>query len=220
VKLEFPKLATKLAILMAFFAPPLFALLPNWFFGRNPALGTQIVLQLLYLGLPAFVLWVTIHYERLPLESIGLRRPHWSTFVSGILLWGVITYLMPLLTQPLVNALGDEGFDSGLDEIAHMPIWWRVIMGLTGGAVEETLYRGYAIERLASLTGRLWMGATISAVIFGLAHIPTWGVGFALGAALPFGIVMTMFYVWKRDLLANMIAHSGGLVVGMLSVAS
>jgi membrane protease YdiL (CAAX protease family) len=57
----------------------------------------------------------------------------------------------------------------------------------------------------------------ISAVIFGLAHIPTWGVAFALGVDLPFGIVMTLFYLWKRDLIANIIAHSGGLVAAMLT---
>jgi len=55
---------------------------------------------------------------------------------------------------------------------------------VTGGIVEDTLYRGYAIERLATITRRRWLGATISVVAFGLAHIPAWGIGFALGADL------------------------------------
>jgi membrane protease YdiL (CAAX protease family) len=57
-----------------------------------------------------------------------------------------------------------------------------------------------------------------SALAFGLAHVPAWGLGVALGADLPFGIVMTLFYLWRRDLLANILAHSAGLVVGLLTV--
>ena len=54
--------------------------------------------------------------------------------------------------------------------------------------------------------------------VFTLAHVPAWGLGFALAADLPFGIAMTLFYLWKRDLLANSLAHSAGMVVGLLAV--
>ena len=210
-------LPTRLAILMALFAPPLFVVLSHWLFGRNPTLAIEVALLVVFCGLPALIVWVVVRHEQLPLESIGLRRPDWSTLIAGVLLWIGLRFL-PLITQPLVNAFGTEGFDAGLNDIALMPTWFRVIGGLTGGVVEETLYRGYAVERLAALTGRLWIGGAISAAVFALAHIPTWGVGFALGADLPFGIVMTIFYIWKRDLLANILAHSGALVVAMLTV--
>ena len=107
---------------------------------------------------------------------------------------------------------------AGLDQLAAMPAWFRVVVGLTGGMIEEIFYRGYAIERLAIITGRAWLGGLISAVIFGLAHIPEWGLGFALAADMPFGLLMTAFYLWRRDLLANILAHSTGLVVAMLTV--
>ena len=98
-----------------------------------------------------------------------------------------------------------------------MPAWFRLFVGVTGGVVEETLYRGYGVERLAAITSRRWQGGAIAAVAFALAHIPAWGVGFALAVDLPFGLVITLFYLWKRDLLANIFAHSAGLVVGMLT---
>jgi len=213
-----PKLPTSLALLAALVGPPLFVLVPNWLFGRHPALAIQVILQAAYCGLAALVVWVVVRREHLSLESIGVRRPDLTTLISGGLLWGSL-YLLPLMTQPLVNALGTDGLEAGLKELALLPVWFRVIVGLTGGIVEETLYRGYAIERLAAITGRRWLGGAISATAFGLAHIPWWGVGFALGADLPFGIVMTIFYLWRRDLVANMIAHSGGLTVAMLTVA-
>lgn len=152
------------------------------------------------------------------LRSIGVRRPTWSTLVSGALAGGVAVYVLPLMSAPLLNLLGANGLRAGLQRLAPLPPWFRVIVGITGGIVEETLYRGYSIERLSAMTGRPWLGGTISVVAFGLAHIPWWGLGFALGADLPFGILMTMFYLWRRDLIANSIAHSSALVVGLLTV--
>jgi hypothetical protein len=43
-------------------------------------------------------------------------------------------------------------------------------------------------------------------------------IGFAPAADMPFGVLMTVFYLWRRDLLANMLAHGTGLVVAMLTV--
>lgn len=69
--------------------------------------------------------------------------------------------------------------------------------------VEEQLYRGYAVERLAVLTGRWSVGGTIAAIVFGLAHAPFWGLGPALAANLPFGLLMVAAYAWRRDLVAK-----------------
>jgi membrane protease YdiL (CAAX protease family) len=212
-----PKLTTGLAIVTALVGPPLFVVVSNRLFGRSPTLAIQIVLQILFCGFAALIVWVVMRRERLSLESIGIRQPTWATLISGIVLWGVNWIWTPLIAQPVLNTFGRHGLEAGLQELVLMPVWFRVFVHLTGGMVEEILYRGYAIERLGILTGHRWMGGVISAVIFGLAHIPTWGVAFALGVDLPFGIVMTIFYLWRRDLIANMIAHSGGGVVAMLT---
>jgi membrane protease YdiL (CAAX protease family) len=152
------------------------------------------------------------------LTSIGLRRPTWLTVVSGLGLLVVSSYVLAPLTAPLQKALGTEGMQAGIDQLAAMPPWFRVVVGLTGGMIEEIFYRGYAIERLATITGRAWLGGLISAVIFALSHVPVWGLGFALAADLPFGLLMTAFYLWRRDLLANILAHSTGIVVAMFTV--
>jgi membrane protease YdiL (CAAX protease family) len=206
-------------LLIALAGAPLFAVVSEWLFGESPAIGIQVTLQVLYCGMAAFLLWFVVRIERLPLTSIGLRRPTWLTVVSGIGLLAVISFVLTIVTTPLQQALGTDGLQTGLDQLAAMPVWFRVVVGLTGGMIEEIFYRGYAIERLATITGRAWLGGLISAVVFGLAHIPTWGLGFALAADLPFALVMTAFYLWRRDLVANMIAHSTGLVVSMLALS-
>ena len=103
-------------------------------------------------------------------------------------------------------------------QLAALPLWLRVFIGVTSGAVEELLYRGYAVERLGALTGRRYVGAGLATLGFALAHVPAWGLTFALVGDLPFGILMTGFYVWRRDLVANMLAHSAGLVFAMVNV--
>jgi membrane protease YdiL (CAAX protease family) len=193
-------------------------LLSDWPLQQLPSLGAQILLQALYLGLAGFIVWVVVTKERQSLRSIGLRPPTLATLLWGALLWVAGFYVLPLMTTPLVGALGSEGLEPGLTRLASLPVWFRIVLAVTGGAVEETLYRGYAIERLSTLTGKRWLAASISAIAFGLSHIPAWGLGFSLGAALPGGIVMTLFYLWRRDLLANILAHSTGLVIAMLTV--
>lgn len=208
-----------LGLLIALAGAPLFVVISEWLFGEFPSIGIQVVLQVLYCGMAAFLLWFVLRVERLPLTSIGLKRPTWLTVVSGIGLLVVSSYVVAPLVAPLQNLLGTEGIQAGLDQIASMPPWFRVVVGATAGVIEEIFYRGYAIERLTTITGRAWLGGLISAVVFGLVHIPEWGLGFALAADLPFGLLAAAFYLWRRDLLANMLAHSTGVVMAMLAVA-
>ena len=209
---------TAAGLLIALAGPPLFVSISERVFGEFPSLGIQVALQLLYCGMAAFLLWFVLRVEKLRLSSIGLRKPTWLTVVSGIGLLLVSSYVVAPLVAPLQDVLGTEGMQSGLDQIAIMPMSFRVVVGATGGVIEEIFYRGYAIERLATITGRVWLGGLISALIFGLSHIPAWGLGFALAADMPFGILMTAFYLWRRDLVANMLAHSTGLVIAMLTI--
>ena len=205
-------------LLIALAGAPLFVVVSEWLFGESPSIGVQVALQVLYCGMAAFLLWFVLRVERLPLTSIGLRRPTWLTVVSGLGLLVVSSYVLAPLMEPLQKALGTEGVQAGIDQLAAMPPWFRVVVGLTAGMIEEIFYRGYAIERLAAITGRAWLGGLISAVIFALSHVPVWGLGFALGADLPFGLLTTAFYIWRRDLLANILAHSTGIVVAMFTV--
>jgi uncharacterized protein len=79
------------------------------------------------------------------------------------------------------------------------------VIVLRAGVLEELFYRGYAIERLEGLgLNRFWAG-TIPLLIFGVAH---WTGGWAnIVIALVLGAVLTLFYIWRRDLVANMIGH-------------
>lgn len=212
------RLRTGAALIVALLGPPLFVVVPNRLFGESPAIGIQLVLQFLYCGLAAFIVGFMLRVERLPRQSIGVRRPSLPTVAWAVVVAVVALYVLPIVTSPLANALGDEGLEAGVRRLVVLPAWFRVVLAVTGAAVEETLYRGYAVERLATITGRPWLGGAVACVAFALAHIPGWGTGFALGADLPFGILMTAFYVWKRNLPANILAHAIVLLVEILAV--
>src|SRR5262249_30508770 len=160
-------------------------------FGLSPALGMQVLIQLAYCCLATGLITIALQVEQLPLASIGIRRPTVSTWVLAAIIFIAVQFVLPMFTMPLVRALGDEGVRTGVQRLAVLPVSFRLMLAVTGGAIEETLYRGYTIERLAVLTGHRWLAGVVAAVAFGLAHIPFWGSVFALGADLPFGILMT-----------------------------
>ena len=202
---------------VAFLGPPLFVIVPDHLFGVSPPIAIAFTIQLLYCSLVPLLLYIVVRHEQLTLASIGLSRPRWTTAAWAALLWGIIS-AVPLITVPLVKLVGSGGMEAGLERLSRMPIWFRMVVALTGGAVEETLYRGYAVERLATITGNTWLGGGIAALVFGLSHAPFWGMRFALATDLPFGVVMTAFYLWRRDVVANILAHSTALAVAMLTV--
>lgn len=210
-------LATCAGLLTALAGPPLLAFVSSSLFERPP-LGIQVVFQFALCAMAAIVLLIVRRGERLPLASIGVSRPTWGSVASALGLIAVLLYGLPLLTTHLLAALDLGDFQAGLDEIARQPHWWRTCVALSSGLIEETLYRGYAVERLATITGRLWLGGLIAALAFGAAHVPFWGLGPAVAANLPFGAIMVGFYVWRRDLLANAATHTVVLLIGMWSV--
>jgi uncharacterized protein len=85
--------------------------------------------------------------------------------------------------------------------------------------VEELCYRGYAIERLTELTGSRAFGALLSLLAFSFAHLPFWGITYAL-FILAASAVLTLAYVWQRDLAANMIGHALTAGVQLAAVAA
>ena len=89
--------------------------------------------------------------------------------------------------------------------IEEWPLWLLLFAVVTSG-VEEVLYRGYAIERLAWITGSYASAAVFTVIIFGLVHAPFWGRGAIVWTTFAGG-VFAVLYLWKHDLLACIVAH-------------
>src|SRR5215210_5712755 len=80
-----------------------------------------------------------------------------------------------------------------------------ILTVMRAGIAEEVLYRGFAIERLQALTGSKWIAAGISLALFAGFHFRQGLAGVTIAFVL--GAVLTAFYLWKRDLIANIFGH-------------
>jgi membrane protease YdiL (CAAX protease family) len=206
---------TVIGLLVVTVGPPALVITSDRLFGERPSLATEFWLQLTLCALTALVVFI-VGLERQSLRSIGLRVPTRATVVTGLVVFVVTFVLLPLLTAPLGQMFGRARVDTGVARIRAWPIWFRLFVSFTSGPVEETLYRGYLVERLLAWTGRRWLTAGLAVLVFGAAHVPTWGPGFAMTVDLSAGVVLVAGYLWRRDLIANMAAHTAGLVLQLL----
>jgi|SRR4030095_1647838 uncharacterized protein len=142
--------------------------------------------------------------EHLPLRSIGLGTARWWTSI----LWGLVIAIVSAAVVGILAYLTGYGHGPGSAAFEKLPLWLITLIVLRAGVVEELFYRGYAIERLRLIgLGSFWSVA-IPLIIFSLGH---WSGGAAnILIAFAAGIILTGFYLWRRDLVANMIGH--GLV--------
>lgn len=207
---------TIVGLVLALVGPVLLASPLGAILGAPESLTTKLLEQLSLWVLFAMVIGIVMLWEKRPLSSIGLRF-QWQSIAWGLLLAAVLIFSDPLFVW-LLEKTGIAGFEEGFAKLRGLPVWFLVLAAATAGVVEETLYRGYAIERLALFVGSYWWAGLIALTAFALVHLPFWGWGPVLTIFMA-GALITAFYIWKRDLPACIVAHAVTDAVGLISVA-
>jgi membrane protease YdiL (CAAX protease family) len=157
-------------------------------------------------SLATLVLLFILKVERRPLSSVGFRRPDWKTLAAGIgggLFVLAFAGSVVFFVLPLFHLQQDP---SAIKRMLAIPYWYRVAIVTRAAFVEELLMRGYGIERLEELTGSKVTAGAVTLIFFTLGHISYRSLA-QLFAAAAAGLVLTILYIWRRDLTANMIAH-------------
>lgn len=95
------------------------------------------------------------------------------------------------------------------------PFWYRLLLVTRAAVCEEILFRGYPILRIEELCGQTWIAAVVTWAVFTIAHLSSWGWAQLIVAGYG-GVVLTVLYVWRRDLVCNIVAHFIGDGVGFL----
>jgi uncharacterized protein len=197
-------LATLLGLAIALLTGPAFIAGYRLMTGENHSDLQVAVRELCVFLLVGLLLWIVKRQEMLPLTSIGLHADKLArSFLRGLglaLVVLAVTVGLYLLLQHFGIRLGDDGKNA-----FHPSLWVVVLIMLRAGIAEEIFYRGYAIERLQSLTGNTWLAGLVPLVIFAAAHYRQ-GLGGIL-ATFILGGVFTIFYIKVRDLVANITAH-------------
>jgi len=174
------------------------------FFVPEITFAAAIVKETLIWASAAALLVILRRGEGLPFRSIGLGTCRWWKSIA----WGfVIAVISAAVALGLAHLTG-YGNGPGSAAFEKLPLWLITLIVIRAGVVEELFYRGYAIERLRMIgLGRFW-SVTIPLVIFSIGH---WSGGAAnILIAFAAGLILTGFYLWRRDLAANVIGH--GLV--------
>jgi uncharacterized protein len=178
------------------------------------SVGHMAANELVYWGLVAAILGYVIRMERRPLSSIGLRKPGGGDIVAalatGVLMIAVLA-VMYLIVLPALH--WDE--TQQLQTLTVMPFWLRFISVVRAAVSEEVLFRGYALERVQELTGSRSAAGIFTWAIFTLEHFSYWGWHHLLIAGTA-GAMLTLLYLWRRNLWANMLAHFMVDAVGFL----
>ena len=139
--------------------------------------------------------------EGLPLSSVGFGT---AKFWKSIL-WGLLLGVVCLIAGGIVGALTHFNGGEAGKAFGQLPVGLVSLIVVRAGVVEELCYRGYAIERLHALGLPRWIAAAVPLVIFGVGH---WTGGWAnIVIALVLGGILAASFLWRRDLVANMIGH-------------
>ena len=144
--------------------------------------------------------------EGLPLRRLGFARVGWSSMAIGLALTLFFVMVFGPFAYWVATQLNMGTFEEGLSNLATLPTWYLVLTIVIVASAEELLYRAYAIESLSAITGSFGVAGALSLLAFAAAHVPLWGWGPAL-TTLGSGAVATLVYIWRRDIVALIVAH-------------
>lgn len=168
----------------------------------NPGADLVTVRELLTFATAAGLLLLVTRWEQLPIRSIGLGSSVWWKSI----LWGIVIAILCGGAAVILAKMTGYGHGPGSSAFERLPLWLITMIVFRAGIVEELFYRGYAIERLEAMGLGKFAAAALPLLIFAAAHY-TGGAANVL-IALVIGGILSGFYLRRRDLVANMIAHT------------
>jgi membrane protease YdiL (CAAX protease family) len=155
----------------------------------------------------AAVIGIVVFWEKRPLTSLWLRPYQWQSIAwAGALIAAHLVVLFPA-TEWIRKSIGLPGYGAGMETALTSPVSLRLVAVITAGVVEEILFRGFAVTRLLELSRSPLLAIGLSSAVFAALHLPVWGPGPTL-AFFVGGLATSTFFVWRRDLLTMIIAHS------------
>ena len=183
-----------------------FATIPiSKFFDEFASVRNMIGYELIWWTLVTLVLLFVRYLERRPLTSIGFRKPGiWNILIgiaSGLVILAGLVFIY-YVVFPALHVSEDQQ----MSQLVATPYWWRFITVVRAAVAEEIFFRGYAIERLQELTGSVKFAGAFSCIVFAVEHVGFWNWSHILIAGFA-GIILTVLYIWRRNLWVNMIAH-------------
>jgi len=194
------------------------ALLPlgTWgkaYSGLGKLLGGEV---LWWIAVVIVLLYVSL-VERRPFSSLGIRRPTWRDILVAIAATAVSIVGVGLIVALLFPALHLQLNKDAMQGILQTPFWYRLLLVTRAAVAEELLFRGYPISRLEELSRSRIFAAFLSWATFTYVHLSYWGAAQLIIAGWG-GFLLTLLFLWRRNLWVNMIVHWLSDAAGFLLV--
>ena len=172
---------------------------------EDAGLANHVAYELIIWMWVAGMLLYVLKVERRPLSSIGFRAVGAKDAVIAVVAGILILALLALISFVIFPAL-HWSESSQVASVLALPYWLNVLIVVRAAVSEEILFRGYPMERLEELTGSRTLAGVVTCTVFTLDHVGFWGWHhiFIAGSA---GVVLTLLYLWRRNIWVNMIAH-------------
>lgn len=168
----------------------------------HPGPTAVLLRELVTLGTAAGLLLLVRYWEKRPLTSIGIG----TSALWKSLLWGLGLSVLCAAAALILAKLTDYGGGERAAAFERLPLGVMTLVVFRAGIVEELFYRGYAMERLRDAGLKPAAAFLLPLLIFALAHYPGGWANILI--ALVLGGILAGFYAWRRDLTANIIAHT------------
>jgi CAAX protease family protein len=150
------------------------------------------------------------------ISTLGVRSVSIETLVLGVVT-AVGTLVLFAVIGFIQRAMGLPNADIAMfARVTALAPLHKLLLVVTAGVTEEILYRGYAIGLGQVLFGSVWVAASLSLLVFTLAHL-NWRASHLISVAVAGGAV-TVLFVLSRDLNACILAHAlvDGVAVALM----
>ena len=194
------KLAVAAEMLVVVLIPALWGLLPL----------PRTIIPVLLLA------WLSLWLRQRGWREVGLRRPEsWlQTLAVAVAIAGSAAILGFTVVNPMLLRLtGETATTSGLAFLRGNPLALLVLLAFTwplAAVMEEMVYRGYVLNRLADFFGRSRLGwgvsLILSAVMFSLAH-GQYSLRFIITSSLMGLVEGGSYMLSRRNLWLPIIVH-------------
>ena len=194
----------------------------------GPALLISAVADVVMAGV--LLLWLRARHPGWPRligwPPVGARLRESAVGAGWGVLLEVIAVVIGALVAVALEAATGQTVESP-EQVSPDLRGWAVVMlvvlaVIVAPVVEEFVFRGLLFRSIADRHG-FWIGAVLSAVPFGLTHaavgaeVDLWALRITL---MVVGVVLAWIHWRRRNLLANIVAHSTFNVIGVVLILS
>lgn len=159
-------------------------------------------------ALVALVLFFVWHDREL-FTRLGWTLEHvWREIGLGVLLFPVLFFGSALLEsafQAVGLSVPSGPLPSYLSPTGYAQIALAFLLVVVVAIAEETIFRGYLIQRFNNVIGSMAASVILSAIVFAVGHGYEGSAGVATVGSI--GLGLAIVYIWRKSLVAPMVLH-------------